>query len=79
MYLGAYDEEEAAARAYDLAALKYWGATTYTNFPVMDYDKELKIMETLTKEEYLASLRRWHMLTPNPYHMFLVSYVHLVS
>ncbi|CAM0954290.1 unnamed protein product [Alopecurus aequalis] len=58
VYLGAYDEEEAAARAYDLAALKYWGATTYTNFPVMDYEKELKIMETLTKEEYLASLRR---------------------
>jgi hypothetical protein len=25
---------------------------------VMDYEKELKIMETLTKEEYLASLRR---------------------
>uniref|UniRef100_A0ACD5U0Y9 Uncharacterized protein n=1 Tax=Avena sativa TaxID=4498 RepID=A0ACD5U0Y9_AVESA len=58
VYLGAYDEEEAAARAYDLAALKYWGPTTYTNFPVMDYEKELKIMETLTKEEYLASLRR---------------------
>ncbi|KAM0857680.1 hypothetical protein ACQ4PT_048330 [Festuca glaucescens] len=58
VYLGAYDEEEAAARAYDLAALKYWGATTYTNFPVMDYEKELKIMDTLTKEEYLASLRR---------------------
>ncbi|KAK3138155.1 hypothetical protein QOZ80_5AG0365240 [Eleusine coracana subsp. coracana] len=58
VYLGAYDEEEAAARAYDLAALKYWGPTTYTNFPVMDYEKELKIMENLTKEEYLASLRR---------------------
>ncbi|PVH62076.1 hypothetical protein PAHAL_3G199500 [Panicum hallii] len=58
VYLGAYDEEEAAARAYDLAALKYWGPTTYTNFPVMDYAKELKIMENLTKEEYLASLRR---------------------
>jgi hypothetical protein len=26
---------------------------------VMDYEKELKIMETLTKEEYLASLRRY--------------------
>lgn len=31
---GAYDEEECAARAYDLAALKYWGTTTFTNFPV---------------------------------------------
>nr|CAB3464608.1 unnamed protein product [Digitaria exilis] len=60
VYLGAYDEEEAAARAYDLAALKYWGPTTYTNFPVIDYEKELKIMENLTKEEYLASLRRHH-------------------
>jgi hypothetical protein len=31
---GAYDEEESAARAYDLAALKYWGTSTFTNFPV---------------------------------------------
>ena len=28
-------------------------------FQVMDYEKELKIMENLTKEEYLASLRRY--------------------
>ncbi|EXB63821.1 Ethylene-responsive transcription factor WRI1 [Morus notabilis] len=55
---GAYDEEESAARAYDLAALKYWGTTTFTNFPVSDYEKEIEIMKTLTKEEYLASLRR---------------------
>ncbi|XP_021911811.1 AP2-like ethylene-responsive transcription factor At1g16060 [Carica papaya] len=58
VYLGAYDEEESAARAYDLAALKYWGTSTFTNFPVADYDKEIEIMKTLTKEEYLASLRR---------------------
>ncbi|KAL5988631.1 hypothetical protein ACLOJK_026729 [Asimina triloba] len=55
---GAYDAEEAAARAYDLAALKYWGPTTYTNFPVSDYEKEIQIMQSVTKEEYLASLRR---------------------
>ena len=33
-YIGGYDKEEKAARAYDLAALKYWGTTTTTNFPV---------------------------------------------
>nr|KYP46511.1 Ethylene-responsive transcription factor WRI1 [Cajanus cajan] len=58
VYLGAYNDEEAAARAYDLAALKYWGTSTFTNFPVPDYEKELEIMKTVTKEEYLASLRR---------------------
>ncbi|XP_010912920.3 AP2-like ethylene-responsive transcription factor At1g16060 [Elaeis guineensis] len=58
VYLGAYDEEEAAARAYDLAALKYWGPTTITNFPVSDYEKEIQIMQNVTKEEYLASIRR---------------------
>ncbi|KDP21223.1 hypothetical protein JCGZ_21694 [Jatropha curcas] len=55
---GAYDEEESAARAYDLAALKYWGRSTFTNFPVSDYEKEIEIMKNVTKEEYLASLRR---------------------
>ncbi|KAK3128380.1 hypothetical protein QOZ80_6BG0460780 [Eleusine coracana subsp. coracana] len=58
VYLGAYNEEEAAARAYDLAALKYWGSSTYTNFPVLDYEKELKVMQNVSKEEYLASIRR---------------------
>jgi hypothetical protein len=27
--------EEKAARAYDLAALKYWGPSTHINSPVM--------------------------------------------
>ncbi|KAM0931857.1 hypothetical protein ACQ4PT_000122 [Festuca glaucescens] len=58
VYLGAYNEEEAAARAYDLAALKYWGPTTYTNFPVVDYEQELKVMLSVSREEYLASIRR---------------------
>ncbi|KAK8659257.1 hypothetical protein V6N13_029465 [Hibiscus sabdariffa] len=55
---GAYKEEESAARAYDLAAIKYWGTSTFTNFPVTDYHQEIEIMRNMTKEEYLASLRR---------------------
>ncbi|XP_019185446.1 PREDICTED: AP2-like ethylene-responsive transcription factor At1g16060 [Ipomoea nil] len=58
VYLGAYDEEEAAARAYDLAAVKYWGTSTCTNFPISEYEKEIEFMQTVTKEEYLATLRR---------------------
>ncbi|KAL4558053.1 hypothetical protein LXL04_036249 [Taraxacum kok-saghyz] len=55
---GAYDDEEAAARAYDLAALKYWGPGTLINFPVTDYTRDLEEMQNLTREDYLASLRR---------------------
>ncbi|TVU27166.1 hypothetical protein EJB05_29753, partial [Eragrostis curvula] len=55
---GAYDSEEAAARAYDLAALKYWGPETVLNFPVEDYASERSEMEGVSREEYLASLRR---------------------
>ncbi|KAG6719787.1 hypothetical protein I3842_03G024300 [Carya illinoinensis] len=34
------------------------GGTTFTNFPISDYDEEIEIMQTVTKEEHLASLRR---------------------
>ncbi|RWR92001.1 AP2-like protein ethylene-responsive transcription factor isoform X2 [Cinnamomum micranthum f. kanehirae] len=55
---GAYDDEEAAARAYDLAALKYWGPGTLINFPVSDYSRDLEEMQMVSREDYLASLRR---------------------
>eukprot|EP01018_Ginkgo_biloba_P003277 Gb_18139 [translate_table: standard] len=55
---GAYDDEEAAARAYDLAALKYWGSETILNFPLSSYANDIQEMKNLSKEEYLASLRR---------------------
>ncbi|XP_011084678.1 AP2-like ethylene-responsive transcription factor AIL1 isoform X2 [Sesamum indicum] len=58
VYLGGYDKEEKAARAYDLAALKYWGTTTTTNFPISNYEKEMEEMKNMTRQEYVASLRR---------------------
>lgn len=42
--IGAYDVEESAARAYDLAALKYWGTSTFTNFPVRTCIKLRKLL-----------------------------------
>ncbi|GMN26167.1 hypothetical protein TIFTF001_001205 [Ficus carica] len=60
IYRGGYDKEEKAARAYDLAALKYWGTTTTTNFPISNYEKEVEEMKHMTRQEYVASLRRHH-------------------
>ncbi|XP_058108578.1 AP2-like ethylene-responsive transcription factor AIL1 isoform X2 [Magnolia sinica] len=55
---GGYDKEEKAARAYDLAALKYWGPTTHINFPLSTYEKELAEMKNMTRQEFVANLRR---------------------
>ncbi|GER34509.1 AP2-like ethylene-responsive transcription factor [Striga asiatica] len=55
---GGYDKEEKAARAYDLAALKYWGSSATTNFPVANYAKEMEEMKDATRQEFIASLRR---------------------
>ncbi|GMN34248.1 hypothetical protein TIFTF001_004590 [Ficus carica] len=55
---GGYDMEEKAARAYDLAALKYWGPSTHINFPLGNYQKELEEMKNMTRQEYVAHLRR---------------------
>lgn len=58
VYLGGYDMEEKAARAYDLAALKYWGPSTHINFPLENYQQELEDMKSMTRQEYVAHLRR---------------------
>ncbi|GAB4848802.1 hypothetical protein Ancab_003595 [Ancistrocladus abbreviatus] len=58
VYLGGYDKEEKAARAYDLAALNYWGPTATINFPISYYTKELEEMKHVTKQDFIASLRR---------------------
>ncbi|KAL5198369.1 hypothetical protein ABZP36_001881 [Zizania latifolia] len=58
VYLGGYDMEEKAARAYDLATLKYWGPSTHINFPLEDYQEELEEMKNMTRQEYVVYLRR---------------------
>ncbi|KAM3305086.1 AP2-like ethylene-responsive transcription factor ANT [Capsicum chacoense] len=58
VYLGGYDMEDKAARAYDQAALKYWGPSTHINFPLENYQKELEEMKNMTRQEYVAHLRR---------------------
>ncbi|KDP41579.1 hypothetical protein JCGZ_15986 [Jatropha curcas] len=58
VYLGGYDMEEKAARAYDLAALKYWGPSTHINFPLENYHEELEEMKNMSRQEYVAHLRR---------------------
>ncbi|CAN6290146.1 unnamed protein product [Urochloa humidicola] len=55
---GGYDTEDKAARAYDLAALKYWGPATHINFPVENYQDELEEMKSMTRQEFVAHLRR---------------------
>ncbi|XP_073294017.1 AP2-like ethylene-responsive transcription factor ANT isoform X3 [Primulina huaijiensis] len=55
---GGYDMEDKAARAYDLAALKYWGPSTHINFPLENYHLELEDMKNMSRQEYVAHLRR---------------------
>ncbi|GMJ15257.1 COMPLEMENTING A PROTEIN KINASE C MUTANT 1, AINTEGUMENTA, DRAGON [Hibiscus trionum] len=55
---GGYDMEEKAARAYDLAALKYWGPSTHINFPLENYRQEVEEMKNMNRQEYVARLRR---------------------
>ncbi|GFP87578.1 ap2-like ethylene-responsive transcription factor ant [Phtheirospermum japonicum] len=53
-----YDLEDKAARAYDLAAIKYWGPSTHINFPLENYHQELEEMKNMNRQEYVAHLRR---------------------
>ncbi|KAF8707109.1 hypothetical protein HU200_030342 [Digitaria exilis] len=57
---GSYVTEEQAARAHDLAALKYWGTgpNIKLNFNISDYEKETEIMKTMSQDEFVAYIRR---------------------
>ncbi|KAL0719068.1 hypothetical protein Bca4012_068392 [Brassica carinata] len=60
---GGYDKEDKAARSYDLAALKYWGPSTTTNFPITNYEKEVEEMKHMTRQEFVAAIRSISLFT----------------
>ncbi|XP_057826136.2 AP2-like ethylene-responsive transcription factor AIL6 [Cryptomeria japonica] len=55
---GTYDQEANAARAFDLAALRYWGPAAVTNFPIKNYERELEEMKNMSKQGYIQFIRR---------------------
>lgn len=41
VYLGGFDNEEQAALAYDIAAIKFRAHDANTNYPISNYEQEL--------------------------------------
>ncbi|CAK0784157.1 hypothetical protein CVIRNUC_007360 [Coccomyxa viridis] len=58
MYLGGFQDEDDAARAYDLAALACKGPTVPTNFPAEGYSDSLAEIGGSSREEIVAWVRR---------------------
>ncbi|PNH08542.1 AP2-like ethylene-responsive transcription factor BBM2 [Tetrabaena socialis] len=53
-----YSTEEEAARAYDRAAIVFWGQSATMNYALEEYAHEMETLSGLTKETVVAMLRR---------------------
>lgn len=58
LYLGGFDSEEKAARAYDVAALVCKGIDAPINFELKDYLHHIQLLRHCTQEELVAHIRR---------------------
>ncbi|QDZ25674.1 AP2-like ethylene-responsive transcription factor [Chloropicon primus] len=58
LYLGGFDDEERAARAYDVVALVCKGFSAEINFELEDYLTHIQILRHCTQEEVVAHIRR---------------------
>ena len=58
MYLGGYATETEAARAYDKAAIKHWGAAAHLNFSREAYAEDIAEIESTPTAAFVAPLRR---------------------
>lgn len=59
IYLGGFDQEEHAAEAFDVAAIKCKGREkAKINFPISKYSELLSFMDSITLEELVMAVRR---------------------
>lgn len=58
LYLGGFNVQQDAAKAYDIAALACKGSKAITNFPREEYNQQLEELSGHTEEEVVAYIRR---------------------
>ena len=58
VYLGGFDEEDRAGRAYDLVAIRCRGSRAETNFPLRDYGPVMSALVAMTRDDLVQLLRR---------------------